>query len=203
MRILFILALLLPVAAQAQPYLAQVINVAPDDALNVRRGPSAGTEDIGDLINGTRLEITGLDASGKWARINWSERDGWIARRYTREIPRPRDPESGMPVDLFCAGTEPFWSADILPGRLFSFMAMGDESVRYMSVAHATRSVNYTIDYAFATIGNTMTGVLHQMECSDGMSDITYAWSLDLIDRRGGSFTLLTGCCSTILQGGY
>ena len=200
-QIVFGLAcLLFAAAAHAEfvllPGVYEVTGVAADEALNVRLAPDAGAEDIGDLQPHAQVEVTAIDASGKWARILWVEKDGWIARRYLVEVERFGDAFSGMPVDLLCTGTEPFWAADITPGKQFSFSELGGEA-EWMPVVTSVMSTNvYRSNYAFDTA--KFTGLLRRADCSDGMSDMTYGWALDLLDK-GSAPRLLSGCCRTML----
>lgn len=49
--------------------------------LNVRTGPNANYEQIGQLPVGTKVTV--LEESGGWYRINYNGRDGWISGDYT------------------------------------------------------------------------------------------------------------------------
>jgi len=194
------MCLLFPGIAYAEflmfPIIYEVTGVADDDVLNVRIEPNAGAYDIGDLLPHAQVEVTAIDDSGKWARIQWHGEDGWVARRYLVEVERFGDEFSGMPVDLLCTGTEPFWAADITSDAQFSFAELGDEA-DWMPVANSVMSTNmYRSNYAFDTA--KFTGLLRRAECSDGMSDMTYGWALDLLEK-GADPRLLSGCCRTML----
>ncbi len=197
MRALFLILFLLPVALQAQPLLPalmEVTGVAADDTLNVRAEPGGGSRDIGDLYDGERIEITALNDSGTWARIPWTESDGWISMRYLRPVNRPEDPDSGMPLDLTCSGTEPFWLAAFRPDRHL-IIANLDGPDTVLTLEAITNSRNTYIS-TFAFKAGDYTGLLQRAECSDGMSETTYGWALDLIGYSDGNLDLTSGCCS-------
>jgi len=200
--ILAVALLAIPGISQANPLqlpaVFVVTGVASNDTLNVRAGPSSKTSDIGDLAHDGEVEVTAYDDSGKWARIVWGESDGWIARRFLREVFQYDDPQSGMPVNLRCSGTEPFWSLQILPDRQLTFTKMGG-SDDYQIISDIAQSPNDTRNFAFTTLGASLNGFLSRAECSDGMSDATYGWALNLMDRRHG-FTAYSGCCSAIIR---
>ena len=66
-----------------------------------------------------------------------------------------------------------------------------------LPIETSTMSRNmYRSNYAFET--SRFTGFIRRAECSDGMSDMTYGWALDLLEN-GGEGSLWSGCCSTIL----
>ena len=91
---------------------------------------------------------------------------------------------------------EPFWHAEITPDTKFSFTEMGGET-SWMSVETSTMSHNnLRSNYAFET--PRFTGFIRRAECRDGMSDMTYGWALDLLEKDGKE-ELWSGCCSTIL----
>lgn len=106
------LLLALPIGpARAEPGYFRVTGVAPDDTLNVRALPDAGSADIGDLGHDqTGIEVIDQDASGAWARIGWQEGHGWVALRFLSPEAPPRIGDSRLPAGLLCSGTEPFWS---------------------------------------------------------------------------------------------
>lgn len=180
------------------PAVFAITGVASDDTLNVRSSPSSKSSDIGDLAHDGKIEVTAYDESGKWARIVWGESDGWIARRFLREINQYSDGQSGMPAKLRCSGTEPFWSLQILPDRQLTFTKMGGPD-DYQIISDISQSHNDTRNYAFTTLGANLSGFLSRAQCSDGMSDATYGWSLNLMDRRQ-HFTAYTGCCWAIIR---
>jgi uncharacterized membrane protein len=112
-----------------------------------------------------------------------------------QEVEQYGDDFSGMPVNLRCTGMEPFWHAEITPDAKFNFTKMGEEtSVMPVESSIMSRN-NMRSNYAFRT--DRFTGFIRRAECSDGMSDMTYGWALDLLEMDVDG--LWSGCCSTIL----
>ncbi len=188
----------LPTIAQADftlfPAIFEVMGVSDNDTLNVRLAPKADAEDIGDLYPNTQVEVTAFDATEKWARIVWQGMDGWISRRYLQEAPQYGDDFSGMPVDLSCHGTEPFWYGDITAQGHFNFTKIGAE-VETSVIESSVMSNNFLrANYAFET--SKYTGFLRRSSCSDGMSDATYGWALDILSKDANAPYLRSGCCT-------
>ena len=69
--------------AKAQvTYQKIVVGVAYDDFLNVRTGPSARYADVGDLRDGSVVNILGFIPSGKWAIIKWRGKIAYVSAKY-------------------------------------------------------------------------------------------------------------------------
>ena len=66
----------------AKPSLYVVANVAHDDVLNVRSGPSADFDVVGELQPGSRgVSITGMCRS-QWCPVQHESTSGWVNRSY-------------------------------------------------------------------------------------------------------------------------
>lgn len=164
---------------------------APDHAVTVRAAP--GGQAIGALAPGAGpLEATGHDADGVWARIAFGEGDGWVAVDALVPVTPAPAPYADLPLGLACSGTEPFWSlrfdADAVtaqePGGSTLALAPG-----------ATATAQGAGRYPLALSLDGLVAVVHPQTCSDGMSDRTHAWTIDLIMQRDGAVALRTGCC--------
>ncbi|MEL6289008.1 MAG: SH3 domain-containing protein [Pseudomonadota bacterium] len=59
----------------------QVYNVASNDVLNVRTGPSVRFPIVTGLRNGTQCIIIQA-RSGNWVKISYAEHTGWVNARY-------------------------------------------------------------------------------------------------------------------------
>lgn len=196
----FCIATTMPTFAQATftlfPIIFEVTGVAKNDVLNVRDAPDANAYDLGDVAPGGQVEVTAYDTTGKWARVLWGGEDGWVARRFLKPVDVYGDSNSGMPVDIICGGTEPFWSFAIRDGSA-TFTEMGGDA-EFETIDYSVMSSNmYRTNYAFET--PRFTGFVRRAECSDGMSDATYGWALDLLENAGSAGQLRSGCCATIL----
>ena len=83
LRVLLAL-LVLGTAAAAQdgyPRLHDVVGVASDDVLNLRAGPGAGHDKVGELTFDARA-VEVVRAEGGWGLVNAGEGPGWASLRY-------------------------------------------------------------------------------------------------------------------------
>jgi|LGVF01.2.fsa_nt_gb uncharacterized membrane protein len=199
--VILTLVLTAPSIAQAEflvfPIVYEVVSVADGDVLNVRENPNANAYDLGDLLPGQQAEVTAFDETGAWARILWHGENGWVSRKFMQPVTQYGDDFSTMPVNLYCGGAEPFWSAEITPDARFSFTEMGNDAV-WMPIESSTMSHNkMRSNYAFET--PEFTGFIRRAECSNDVSEVTYGWALDLLGKGSAQPNLLSGCCRTNL----
>jgi len=173
-------------AQQAPAYYA-----APAHPLAVRAAP--GGETIGALAPGAApLETTARDASGAWARIGFGEGDGWVAVDALTPVEIDRAPYADAPLGLVCAGVEPFWA--------LRFTADGVAQERpgeapTLETPSASAVAQGAARWPLALRLDTLIAVLRPQACSDGMSDRTDAWTLDLIAPGEDALALRSGCC--------
>ncbi|MCK4862584.1 MAG: SH3 domain-containing protein [Rhodobacteraceae bacterium] len=193
------LSLVIPTLALAEfqlfPIVYEVVSVPDGDVLNVREEPSASSYDLDDLLPGQQAEVTALDETGTWARILWHGGDAWVSLKFMQPVKQYGDDFSTMPINQQCGGAEPFWSVDITYDSQFGFTEMGGDT-EWMPIETSTMSHNmYRSNYAFET--PRFTGFIRRAECSNGVSDKTYGWALDLLEKGKGD--LWSGCCQTNL----
>ena len=188
---------LLPGLAAAEPTYHRVTGVAPDDTLNVRAAPSADSADVGDLAHDQRgIEVSGLDPTGKWARIVWQESNGWIATRFLTSDPVPRLGASGVPQGLTCGGTEPFWALDLTSSTVrYSDAMAADYDMALTGVSVAEGRLGSPAVVGFSGPFASGDAILAPDICSDGMSDRDYPWRIDLLLSSGGTRRFVSGCC--------
>lgn len=167
------------------------------DYLNVRAEPSVDSKDIGDIGPGAQpFEIIETDASGKWGRIIWQETTAWVALRFMEPIELPLLANTIVPIGLLCAGTEPFWTIEIESSE--NAVLSTPEAATPMSITTVSVSENrtqhpvaielFTKDYSAVT-------VVSRQACSDGLTDIKYSWSANVVIQP--DLNLLSGCCVT------
>jgi len=198
--IFFITVFAVASTARAQfvllPEIFAVTNVAANDTLNVRAAASASSEDIGDLYPSQRIEVVSLSPDGKWGEIIWGESNGWIAMRFLARQHRATLPDSGLPLNLICSGTEPFWSAELTrAGELvFTDYAASAPTPNRNQITLSSRSLNLA-GSSYAFVAGSFSGILSRGACSDGMSDVDFGWSLGLIQQNGLQIELRNGCC--------
>ncbi len=195
--------LLIALAAQAQilPEVYTVTNVAANDTLNVRAQPSGQSADIGDIYPSGQVEVIALNDDGKWGKIIWQEANGWVAMRFLRPTPLPTMPDSAMPLQLVCSGTEPFWSATFWTNRNLEFKdyAAASPAPTFQRIGQAATADGFG-PVSFAFTAGRFTGTLDRAQCSDGMSERDYGWQLRLIEQANGRLQLRNGCCQAMLN---
>lgn len=179
------------------PGLYAVSGVAADDVLNVRAAPSAGAEIVGSLAAGTRdVEVTARDASGRWGRVNSGERSGWVALRFLGPGP-PVWARPGLPPNLSCFGTEPFWSLALDSGALVFATPDAPEQSLALATVLAPENRHAARRGLIAEAGGVrLTATIAPATCSDGMSDRSFGLEISAILEGRGAARMLTGCCS-------
>ena len=209
MRSLILIFTLLGLPASAQPELPlprlyTVTGVASNDTLNVREAPNASALDIGDLMPGEVAEVLGLAENGTWGKVTFSEGVGWVSMRYMRFMPEaygdwPVLPY-GIPKHLACSGAEPFWGAEITAGNsvVLQDYSFADTTPQTFMITGMSRPVNMGPSrYGFTS--PPLSGVIRREYCDDGMSEMEYGWSLDLIGTsRNGETFMYSGCCTAV-----
>lgn len=185
------LAIALPAHASREyhlPTLFDVVEVAPDDVLNIRQRPYGSSPIIGSLApDAGNIEV--VEERRGWGRINMGEVSGWVSMRYlTYHVDVW---ESGqLPEHFRCLGTEPFWNIAV----------RGDElefSTPEQTESQPLRAVLDTGIFRFPSrvvLGESLTLVATPNQCSDGMSDRQYGLDATLI-RDGEQPEMLRGCC--------
>lgn len=185
-----------PATAEGLPALYNVRGVAADDQLNIRTGPGTRYDIIGGLEPDARsIEVTARSDTGRWGRINASERAGWVSMRYLarQDVPEWREGET----PLRCFGTEPFWSMPIfLPGHQIEFHEPGEGGFELVGDAGALPSTAFppTLAIPFSGMREGMVVIRENAECSDNMSEFLYGLEGQVYFR--GDTTGLSGCCT-------
>jgi len=202
--LLLAMALLLPaLTAQAQllPEVYTVTGVATNDTLNIRARPSSRSADIGDIYPNEQVEVIALSENGTWGLVISGEANGWVAMRFLRPTPLPTMPDSAMPLQLVCTGTEPFWSATFWTNRNLEFKDYASSSAAptFQRIEQSTTADGFA-PVSFAFTAGRFTGTLDRAQCSDGMSDRSFGWQLRLIEQTNGGLQLRKGCCQAALN---
>lgn len=210
-RLAFLLACLcvLPFIAKADgfPALHDVVDVASDDVLNIRSGPTAGAEIIGTLAPEARnIEVTGTNESGTWGRVNTGERAGWVSMRFMQATAQGHwtDPTA----KLRCFGTEPFWSLILTPATKRADYIRPDAAPATIGITQFLTSAPGYPPAAWMMFekGALDWVELEQASCNDGMSDRDFGISARLAvsqpmkDALTPPNYVVHGCCSVILH---
>ncbi|MEM6729098.1 MAG: SH3 domain-containing protein [Pseudomonadota bacterium] len=183
-------------AASSEPFpaLYDVIDVAQNDVLNIREEPTASSRIVGALSpNAVGVEVVRLDATRRWARVRTFDGMGWASTRFLAQIPQQGE---GFGQGLTCAGTEPFWDLNYLPFAPSVFTILG-EPLGQFDLPFPRRAEGRPNVYGITGPGTDadLFGILRREMCSDGMSDIEYGLTLDVI-LHGQDDLIFTGCCS-------
>ncbi len=203
---LFFALIATPLFAQPQfplPRVYTVTGVAPNDTLNIRQQPRADSPDIGDLQPNQNVEVLALSEDEKWGLISFGEGTGWVATRFLRETPKTQglspDLPYGIPSEMACSGTEPFWGLRLLTEQSVTFTDYsdgigGDRTYQITGVGRATnRGIQH---YVFTA--PPLTGFLNRATCDDGMSEALFGWELFVVFKRDGQLNMIQGCCTAL-----
>ncbi|MEE2567156.1 COG3650 family protein [Hyphobacterium marinum] len=177
------------------PAWVAVDNVASDDVLNIRADADAGSEIVGTLAPGAGpIEIAATRQIGeaRWGLVAIQEGSGWINLAYASPAEVTMIGDSPIPAGTICAGTEPFWSLE-LTGEAGIYSDFEIERETYeISESESARSRPWP--WMFGLRGSGLALLTPEL-CSDGMSDLPYAWSILLIRHDQTGHALYEGCC--------
>ena len=182
-------------AAQSYPALHDVTGVASDDVLNVRAGPGASHEIVGELAHdAAAVEVVAVNDAGTWGLVNAGERSGWASLAYLAR--RPGNWTDSPTTITGCFGTEPFWSVRDLNGTL-QLNNLGEELFSAPADPLTGSAATGMLATAAADGTGFVTLAIRQEMCSDGMSDMDFGLSATVVSRLDGWGTQLwTGCCT-------
>ncbi|WP_425074380.1 COG3650 family protein [Sagittula sp. S175] len=180
-------------AQEGFPALYDVSGVGADDALNVRAGPGVNHGVVGALAHDQkRVEVLGVQ--GNWAQVNTGEVAGWASLKFLE--PRPAEPLADA-KGLRCFGTEPFWELDITPGDTARLRKPDSPLVDVFQVGALERAPAMVEKHVLRGVGaaRELAVVVQPAQCSDGMSDRSYALDVTVI-VTGAQGPTYAGCCS-------
>ncbi|WOF74243.1 hypothetical protein QMT40_001890 [Parvibaculaceae bacterium PLY_AMNH_Bact1] len=174
-----------------------VINVAANDQLNIRAEPSATAEITGTLsFDAKAIKTTGVARQigrATWVEIILEGRKGWVNAAF---VTPTRSPSSLFREPLVCSGTEPFWALQLDNTRGdFDSLAEGKSVIDFQTSrsAHGVPII-WSLKGTNGPAHSPVFALLEETnQCSDGMSDLTYRYSIR-IDIEDGPF--YAGCCN-------
>lgn len=202
------LALLMaqPAAAQAGKYDFRVVGVSAPDHLNVRervdRQSNISATKILGQIPADAVGVLGSGASQRvgrtrWYEVRYKDTRGWVNGRFLAPLSQGLGRE--LESNLFCAGTEPFWSLKVEDDKA-EFQRPGAQTEQ-LSVAVREPFQGREDSVAFRFIdeeGPEISALVQHKEwCSDGMSDLDYAFQVRIVGV-GNDDRPLRGCCSLL-----
>lgn len=177
----------------ALPALYDVVNVAPDDVLNLRAAPGASAEKLGELApDRTDIEVVALAPDGRWGQVNMGEGAGWVSMAFLARQPG-QDAQGPLPVPLWCYGTEPFWSLEILAERV-TFSDPGTDGAPLGFPREPLAPLVHSPRAPIAA--GDITGFVSRESCNDGMSDRAFGWRVDFLRTGNGGSVAFSGCCT-------
>jgi len=206
--VLFSLAMLMALAdkAHAGKFEFRVTGVKRSDVLNIReRVDDQATISQKKILGQIPANSGGVYGSGatlrvgssRWYEIRYKNVRGWVNGRYLQPV--SSDLGSELESNLFCGGTEPFWALKV--ERNTAELTRPDKPpVRY-TVAIREPFQGRKDALALRLVSETGPAisalVQHKEWCSDGMSDLEYAFEVRVIGLANGDVPL-HGCCSLL-----
>jgi uncharacterized membrane protein len=192
--------------AEAGRYEYRVTGVMPSDRLNVRervddQDKISATKILGQIpANGRGILGSGATqrvGNTRWFEVRYGEVRGWVNGRFLA----PLSPKIGRELesDLFCSGTEPFWSLKV--ENTVAELRQPDEQPERVSVLvrEPFQGREDALALRLADDGGPELSALIQNKewCNDGMSDLEYAFEVHILGLRGHDQPL-RGCCSLL-----
>ncbi|MDH5179022.1 MAG: hypothetical protein OEZ39_01565 [Gammaproteobacteria bacterium] len=179
----------------------EVVNVAADDALNLRAEANPASALVPATIPHNAKQVLWLGEQKKyqsstWYKVRHGNSEGWVNARFLRE----RNNTAPMLLEeLKCLGTEPFWSLD-RKGKVIHLKMFNDAESAY-TIKKIKTSHNNTNEWLILTARNSDQvkmdiAVSETGQCSDGMSDDSYRYEVRF--RQGDDY--LNGCCHRISE---
>ncbi len=194
-----------------------VTGVQSGQFLNMRSAAGASNAITGRIpFNGQGIVTTGEEknVSGTvWAKVYWNGVGGWVSKRYLladgqtatkRPLavtppkaavvpPAASTPTKPSANKLVCSGTEPFWSVEITDTNLIVNMSDGPQySVPVTFRQTSANNKTIAVIGGAAGTNNTQTFMQKVSSCSDGMSDISYPYSVTAVLNNS---KVVSGCC--------
>lgn len=180
------------------PSLADVTGVASNDTLNVRLDPHHTTDIVGTLAyNAQNVEVVAVSDDGRWALLNSGKASGWVRNKFL--VQTSDTPWHHFETALSCVGTEPFWVFGVSErAHVATF-----EAIDVAPTAYATDWTSGLIARPAREIGlgagnseNGFSALIEDGQCSDGMSDRSFALTIRLFVHQDGATAGYGGCCS-------
>lgn len=177
------------------PAWIRVTGVANDDVLNARAEPDAASDVVGRFQPAQGpieiVEVREIEGQ-RWALVSTGEQGGWINLHYAETVELEMIGDSPVPVRTVCAGTEPFWSLDL--GEDEAVWSSFDAEEETYPITESEAASGRFLPWMFGMQGFGL-AILTPGQCSDGMSDIPYAWSVSIIGHDEMGHVLYEGCC--------
>ena len=206
MRLLALLVLVMGLfssTALAQTY--QVTGVGEKDSLNVRSDvdkvlKSSEANVVGSIpFDGEDISTTGIIATledgSRWREIVYKDLKGWVNSKYLEMVSG-----EGLPGDLNCSGTEPFWQLEIRGDKAALQDFGGDQTSTRFKVIDKRYGQNRGGLWSYHLQSDDMKSKLtalvkHMGQCSPGIGELEFALEIYLLGLEP-DLGPAQGCCS-------
>ncbi len=183
-----------PTSLGALPNVFTVIGVPAGDVLWIRDAPDSNASKVGSIAPNGAVAVLEA-AAGNWVKVSYAGGNGYVSSRYLT-AGGGTTIGSGMQTGLVCAGTEPFWQFNIAADGRTRFEDAGNGAAAVYSQLAAVTGSGATASYPFDFQTYNVVGRIDRQLCSDGMSDLSYPFSLQLDAAIGGQMQSVYGCCT-------
>ncbi|SDR16718.1 SH3 domain-containing protein [Pseudovibrio sp. Tun.PSC04-5.I4] len=175
------------------PSIYSVTGVSGGDKLWVRNKPSHKSASVSNRAPNDAIAVLAWLNNG-WAKVSVGQNIGYVNGRFLKRG-GGQHTVNGFPLGLTCAGTEPFWAFNFNADKTITFKRADRPNPRLAGLQMTAPSTE-TNSYPYSFRAGRFSGALDQEVCSDGMSDISYGWSLRLIRTQpNGTTANMYGCC--------
>lgn len=184
-----------PASTITSPDWVRVVGVAEDDVLNARAEPDPSSAVVDTFLpNEGRIEVVEVrDVDGqRWGLVATGEGSGWINLAYAEPTEMVMIGDSPIPLGTFCTGTEPFWTMAFSPTE--ATWSSFDNEGESFAITESESAASRPWPWMFAIEGFGL-ALITPEQCSDGMSDLPYAWSALIVGHDETGHVLYEGCC--------
>jgi uncharacterized membrane protein len=176
-----------------------LFDAAAAASVSILAEPDAGSASIGEIPSGTKgIEVVSLSQDGQWGEVNSGERSGWVA--LSQLMARGGASWASLEGSMTCLGTEPFWSATLIPGSREMQLAGLDARDARLTITQTAIAVGVQappLGIEFTAPGLPGFAVITPGICSDGMSELAYGLTATFfVGAPDGPMRGLSGCCS-------
>jgi uncharacterized membrane protein len=183
-------------------YEYRVVGVEPPDVLNIRERPEsqsqiAKSKIVGRIPSGA-AGVLGSGASQKlgatrWFEVRYGEFRGWVNGRFL--APVSGQVARDLEADLLCSGTGPAWSLKV-EREAAEVNSTGKPAVRYtIATREPFQGREGTLALRLVSDNGAVSALVQHKEwCSNGSSDVDYAFEVRAIGIAGDE-KALRGCC--------
>jgi uncharacterized membrane protein len=195
--VLALLLVLLPGLSAAEPFpaLYDVTGVTANDVLNMRAEPTGSAMILAEFgPHAMDVEVVRLSDDQRWGLVNSGDFAGWVSMRYMAR--HPGQDWGVMPKNVYCRGTEPFWSFGVFDDDTARFDA--PDIQRDYDISARVPGIAFPGDFAVVAEGmdGRATAVISQGSCNDGMSNREFGMTVGLLLERFAPEVLYIGCCT-------